>query len=185
MSKFFQKLNINIDLDKAREYYATLQKDYQHRKWEIPVGDVTICGWAIHGVKGKTGNFGLYEEYQEPLGLDKYFETELAFGWGKDMIELFPTGYRAGIGSSPPGTIVKPHVDFCGDFAYRLHIPLHTNEKYIWTTPEGKFHMPAGSVYLFDASCQHATRNDGDAPRVHFGIAIPKADMHLYNKYLD
>jgi Aspartyl/Asparaginyl beta-hydroxylase len=184
MSKIFQKLNIDINLEKAIDYYLTLERDYQHKKWTVPVGNVTIHGYAIQGIKGRTGNFGLYED-KEPLGIEHYFDSELAFGWGKDMLNLFPMGYRAGIGSSPPGTIVPNHVDFCGDFAYRLHIPIITNEKYIWTTPEGKRHLPVGSVYLFDSSCEHATRNDGDEPRVHFGIAIPKKDLHLLSQYLD
>jgi hypothetical protein len=179
MSKIFQKLNINIDLAKARDYYLTLQQDYQHKKWTVPVGNVEVCGWAIHGIKGKTGNFGLYEKDGEPWGVEHYFETELAFGWAKDMLELFPMGYRAGVGSSPAGTIVPSHVDECGGFAYRLHIPIYTNDKYIWTTPEGEFHMPAGSVYLVDTAYEHATRNAGDEPRVHFGIAIPKDLAHL------
>lgn len=185
MNKNLIKLNIDIDLEKAREYYHTLQRDYQHKKWEVPVGDVTICGWAIHGIKGKTGNFALYEKDSEPWGVEHYFETELAFGWAKDMLDIFPMGYRAGVGSSPAGTIVPSHVDECGDFAYRLHIPIYTNEKYIWTTPDGQFHLPAGSVYLFDAACEHATRNDGDEARVHFGIAIPKKDLHLLSQYIE
>jgi hypothetical protein len=174
MSKIFYKLDIKIDLAKAREYYLTLQRDYAHKKWTASVGDVEICGWAIHGVKGKTGNFGLYEKDGEPRGVEHYFETELAFGWAKDMLELFPMGYRAGVGSSPAGTIVPAHVDECRDFAYRLHIPIYTNDKYIWTTPEGQFHMPAGSVYMVDTAFEHATHNGGDEARVHFGIAIPK-----------
>lgn len=177
MSKIFHKLTIDIDLEKARQYYAMLQQDYQHKKWAVQVSGVEICGWAIHGVKGKTGNFGLYEKDCEPWGIEHYFETELAVGWGKDMLELFPFGYRAGVGSSPPGTIVPPHTDECGDFAFRLHIPIYTNEQYVWTTEEGQFHMPAGSVYLVDTAYEHATRNDGNDPRVHFGIAIPK--IHL------
>lgn len=179
MSKIFHKLNIDIDLDSARAYYESLQRDFQHKKWSVDVGSLTINGWSIHGVKGKTGNFPLYEKGAEPWGIEHYFETELAFGWAKDMLDLFPMGYRAGVGSSPSGTIVPSHVDECGDFAYRLHIPIHTNDKYVWTTPEGEFHMPAGSVYLVDTAYEHATRNDGDDARVHFGIAIPKDLVHL------
>jgi hypothetical protein len=179
MSKIFHKLHIDINLNKARAYYELLQRDFQHKKWSVDVGPVTIDGWSIHGVKGKTGNFPLYEKGAEPWGIEHYFETELAFGWAKDMLELFPMGYRAGVGSSPGGTIVPPHVDECGEFAYRLHIPIYTNDKYVWTTPEGEFHMPAGSVYLVDTAYEHATRNDGDEARVHFGIAIPKDLAHL------
>lgn len=185
MNKNFIKLNIDIDLKQAKEYYKSLVENYQHKKWEAPIGNVTITGWAIHGIKGRTGNFPLYEKNSEPFGIEHYFETELAFGWGKKMLELFPFGYRAGVGASPPGTIVKPHVDFCGDYAYRLHIPIHTNDKYIWTTPEGEFHLPEGSVYLFDASCMHSTINNGDADRVHFGIAIPKVNLKDLEQYLD
>ena len=184
MNSALIKLNIDIDLNKAREYYAMLQQEYQHRKWEAQVGEVTIVGWAIHGVKGKEGNFGLYEKDNEPFGVENYYETDIAFGWAKDMLDLFPMGYRAGVGSSPPGTIVPPHIDECGDYSYRLHIPIYTNEKYIWTTPEGQFHLPAGSVYLFDPSVEHATRNDGVEPRVHFGIAIPKKDLKDLEQFI-
>jgi hypothetical protein len=183
MSKIFQKLNINIDVDKAKSYYNTLVNDYSHKRWDCPLGNETISGWSIQGIKGRTGNFGFYGSENEPRGVENYFETELAFGWGKEMLDLFPYGYRAGVGVSPSNTVVPPHVDESAEFGYKLHIPIITNDKYVWTTEEGLFHMPEGSVYLVNTSYTHSTVNNGTDARVHFGMVIPITDIKFLEQY--
>lgn len=179
----FYKLNIKIDIDKAQEYYSTLVKNHQDKKWECPLGDKIISGWSLHILNGVTGPFGFYELKSEPLGVENYYRSEICFGWAEEMLDLFPYGYRAGIGVNPAGTVVPPHVDYNWEDMMRLHIPIHTNEKYVWHTHEPDLHMELGSVYMVDTSNLHATTNGGDCDRVHLGMNIPRRNFDDIKKF--
>ena len=180
----FYKLNTNIDINKAQEYYATLVKDYQHKKWECKLGNNTISGWSIHVLNGVTGSYGFYDLNSEPLGVENYYRSEICFGWAEEILNLFPYGYRAGVGVSPSKTVVPPHVDQNWKDMMRLHIPIHTNKDYVWHTHEGELHMELGSVYIVDTSYTHSTINDGEEPRVHLGMNIPRNNLTDIKHYL-
>ena len=174
MNKIIRKLNLQIDIERATEYYFELEKNYQHLKWEAPIGNVIIHAWSIHGIKGRPYPVPFFVPESEPAGIENYYETELVFGWARDIIEMFPYGYQAGIGSNPPGTIINAHSDPTSPHMVRLHIPIITNINYTWTTSEGTVHLEAGSAYIVDTSYEHATVNAGSTPRVHFGMCIPR-----------
>ena len=180
----FYKLNIPIDTSKAQQYYSTLEKDYQHKKWESQLGDKTIYGWSIQVAHGVTDNYGFYDSViNEPFGVESYYRSELCFDWVIEILDLLPYGYRAGIGVNPPGTVVPPHIDHNWSEMMRLHIPIHTNKDYEWTTHEGKLHMAEGSVYMVDTSFVHSTVNAGSSSRVHFGMNIPRANFDDIKKF--
>jgi len=179
----FYKLQIKIDVEKAQQYYASLVKDYQHKKWEILLGNTTISGWSLHVLNGVTGPFGFYGINSEPLGVDNYYRSEICFDWAEEILNLFPYGYRAGVGISPAGTIVQPHIDENWQDMMRLHIPIHTNKDYVWHTHEPDLHMEEGSVYLVDTSYTHATVNNGDTARVHLGMNIPRINLDDIKKF--
>ena len=120
----------------------------------------------------------------EPLGVENYYRSEICFDWAEEILDLFPYGYRAGIGVSPAGTVVQPHIDENWPDMLRLHIPIHTNKEYVWHTHESDLHMEEGSVYLVDTSHLHATTNNGDTARVHFGMNIPRTDFNKIKKFL-
>jgi hypothetical protein len=174
----FYKLNIKIDVGAAQQYYSVLEKDYQHMKWESALGATSIYGWSLHVLHGVTGSFGFYNMNTEPLGVDNYYRSKLCFGWAEEILNLFPYGYRAGVGVSPAGTVVPPHIDENWPDMMRLHIPIHTNENYVWHTHEPDLHMELGSVYLVDTSHVHATTNSGSTPRVHLGMNIPRDNFN-------
>lgn len=179
----FHKLNISIDINKAQDYYNTLVREYHHKKWEYLLGDKTISGWSLHILHGVTGNFGFYDINSEPLGVENYYRSEICFGWAEEILNLFPYGYRAGIGVSPAGTVVPPHIDENWKDMMRLHIPINTNPGYVWHTHEPDLHMELGSIYLVDTSYQHATANNGTTPRVHLGMNIPRRNIDDIKKF--
>lgn len=183
MSMFY-KLKVDIDIDKAREYYHTLVENYQHRKWECPLGDKNISGWSIHVLNGVTDSYGFYKLNSEPLGVENYYRSEICFGWAEEILNLFPYGYRAGVGVSPAGTVVPKHVDENWKDMMRLHIPIYTNKDYVWHTNEPDLHMEAGSVYLVDTSNIHGTVNNGTTERVHLGMNIPRTNFDDIKKYM-
>jgi len=181
----FYKLKINVDVDKAQQYYLKLEKEYQHKKWESSLGNVTIHGWSLHVLNGITNNYGFYDSETEPLGVENYYRSELCFGWATEILDLLPYGYRAGVGVSPANTVVPPHIDSNWPDMMRLHIPIYTNSDYVWTTHEGRLHMEEGSIYVVDTSYEHSTTNAGTTARVHFGMNIPRSKFHEIKKFLN
>jgi hypothetical protein len=175
----FYKLDIQIDTDRAKKYYADLEEKYQHLKWEATLGKRTIYGWSIHILNGFLPPFGFYDKNTEPLGVENYYKSEIHFDWAQDILNIIPYGYRAGVGVSPAGTIVPKHIDENWRDMMRLHIPIITNKDYVWHTHLGELHMAEGSVYLVDTSFEHSTINNGAEPRVHFGMNVPRSMCHL------
>jgi hypothetical protein len=179
----FYKLNIPIDIASAQHYYSILEKEYQHKKWESQLGDKTIYGWSIHVLNGVKDNYGFYNIASEPLGVENYYRSELCFGWATEILDLLPYGYRAGVGVSPSGTTVPPHIDQNWPDMMRLHIPIYTNKDYVWITHEGELHMEEGSVYLVDTSYTHSTINSGLSSRVNFGMNIPRTSLDAIKQF--
>jgi hypothetical protein len=175
----FYKLDIQIDIDKAKKYYAELEEKYQHLKWESRLGDSTIHGWSIHILKNFSPPFGFYDKNTEPLGIDKYYNSEIYFGWAEDILTRIPYGYRAIMSVNPQGTVVPKHIDENYPDMMRLHIPIITNKDYVWHTHLGELHMEEGTAYLVDTSFEHSTVNNGSLPRVHLGLNVPRSMCHL------
>lgn len=179
----FYKLNINIDIAEAQHYYSLLETSHQDKKWTAPLGNHTIYGWSLHILNGMQGPFGFYNTNTEPLGVENYYRSDLCFGWASTILDLLPYGYRAGVGVSPAGTVVPPHIDENCQDMMRLHIPIYTNTSYVWHTHEPNLHMELGSAYLVDTSYTHSTVNLGNTPRVHLGMNIPRANFDDIKKF--
>ena len=175
----FYKLDIQIDTNKAKKYYAELEETYKNLKWEVAVGDRTIHGWSIHILNNFLPPFGFYDKNTEPLGVNNYYKSKIYFGWAEDILNSIPFGYRAIVSVSPPGTVVPKHIDENYRDMMRLHIPIITNKDYIWYTHLGEFHMEEGTAYLVDTSFDHSTINNGTTARVHFGLNVPRSMCHL------
>jgi hypothetical protein len=75
-----------------------------------------------------------------------------------------------------PDTSIGAHYDngysLCR--AHRIHFPIVTNEKTVFTIDEHSRHIPAGEIWEINNRKRHAVRNDG-AARIHaiFDYVIP------------
>jgi hypothetical protein len=189
MNTFSTKLSIVFDLNEALEYYHTLENNYQHLKWQMPVLGFrhedeeikeSITGWAIQTPKEvNEPHCMLYDTNIQ--GREFYKETPCAFGFAKKLLDKFPTAFRMYITVNSPGVVVVPHVDNenIPKRVYKIIIPIQTNSKATWTVDEGTIHLDEGSVYLVDTLKTHGTQNYGDTDRVHFMFEIFAEDFDL------
>ena len=70
----------------------------------------------------------------------------------------------------PANTIVKSHKDSAHSFKVynRVHIPLITNDKVLFTVGEETINMPVGEMYeINNGDSFHGVVNKGDADRLH------------------
>ncbi|MBW3497486.1 aspartyl/asparaginyl beta-hydroxylase domain-containing protein [Janthinobacterium sp. NKUCC08_JDC] len=69
-----------------------------------------------------------------------------------------------------PGAAIRAHRDAgtsLADGLIRIHIPIHTTPQVLFSIDGENVHFAAGHAWYMDASCLHAVRNDGAAPRIH------------------
>ena len=85
------------------------------------------------------------------------------------MAELGGVWGRSRLMGLAPGADVPPHVDVHYHWRthLRIHIPVITSPKVVFTCGEDSVHMEAGECWVFDSFQMHNVRNGGTHKRVH------------------
>lgn len=110
-----------------------------------------------------------------------YFDLPL---WAKFQDQLLPImreavkdyGYSKGyfprvmFANMNPGTVIPDHIDgnTKGWIPHKIHIPLITNPKVIFSIKGVPYHFPKGQAVEVDNSGMHGVRNEGSTTRIHF-----------------
>jgi hypothetical protein len=75
-----------------------------------------------------------------------------------------------------PGHSIPPHVDEQQpNWLTRVHVPLQTNPKAVMVLAGEEQHLEVGAAYLIDTRVEHAIRNDGPTPRIHFMFDVRRS----------
>jgi len=176
-------LDVTYDVTEAVDYYNTVNTvEYQSLTWfakDESNNDLSISkvrGWAI-----QYPNNHISGPYNMAWGWDildpkLYRNSEIAFGFSKKILTIFPLAVRAFIYVNPPGTHFQPHIDTTKVF--RIHIPIISNPDASWITEEGITNMIPGNAYLVDTSFTHETINAGTSDRVHIELEMRREDIH-------
>lgn len=89
----------------------------------------------------------------------------------REVLASFACDIRAArLMALAPGAVIHAHRDAgtaLADGLTRIHIPIHTSPQVLFTIDGETAHFTAGHAWYMDASCLHAVRNDGAAPRIH------------------
>lgn len=68
-----------------------------------------------------------------------------------------------------PGHSIEAHCDVQpSEWITRVHVPLTTNDRATIVIGGQSHHLEVGMAYLVDTRIEHAVRNDGNTPRIHF-----------------
>lgn len=68
------------------------------------------------------------------------------------------------------GGVIGEHTDSGSSFddgMVRIHIPIKTTPKALFSIDGNEVHFPAGQTWYFDANCKHGVTNKAATPRVH------------------
>lgn len=183
-----------IDLERLRDWYADLERDYGDWKfiqgehsymWKHDPSDPT--GETGHKLMPDAAWYNLSWNPTDKKGVvppersnakPEFKETE------PDVPGLFPrecfNGYMLEVGNEiasrvrtkkvvvsilTPGTVLKTHQDTPDKF--RFHIALHTNDDAYWVIDGERIQIPAdGWVYIVNTSLPHAVYNHGTSPSI-------------------
>jgi hypothetical protein len=187
-----EKLNFKFNIDELRDYYSSLQQDYQDYIWRVKTltdkdeytakrvaSAIDNYGWAIT-TEVLDENIKSNPPWPEVLSEFSYAEKELkteritplAFGVIDRLLKKIPYAHHVIMSVFPPGSATIPHSD--QDFLLRIHVPIYTNKNVKWLTDEGYSQMhEVGYAYLCDTRIMHAAYNDDSKEdRVHLIFAI-------------
>lgn len=188
--------NLKFNYNKLLDYYNIVVKEYQNLKW-VPTGKINeldhsvkeIYSWAIQSnyidpnIPCPPYHIDVYSSLVDP---DNSFSnpTELVFGFGKKIVNLFPEVRQASISGHPPSTKIQLHLD--NDEFLKIHIPIITNPNAWFFFEDEKFNLEIGSAYLVNTILPHGTFNEGDTDRVHLIFKFPTrlVDTILSNTWL-
>ena len=179
-------LKTKIDIEKLRQFYHTLESNFQHLKFVVEDdidSDKVEEGVGGHKVNGVFG-WALQSNLEDlnkpcpPYNITKeekreYRDTDAMFGIVQQIRNQFPYAHQFSIVAHPPGTLVDFHTD--NTDWLKVHVPIYTNDAaYFRFPPNRRFVLPAdGSMILVNTSIEHGTLNDGETDRVHLFFKVP------------
>jgi hypothetical protein len=183
---------LKYDLNQAIDYYNTLVSDHEDLHWYYTRDHNDPSVIDPKNNLGKMNGWGLqtiYNDLKFPYHGDidphdegpEYFkDTELVFGWGKEIIENFEQHYRSFLLVWPPGECLGKWTR-TADPHFRMYIPiLSNNQAYMisHTDPVTKVLLMPGTVYLNTMNTHTELRNDGNTDLVFLQVNSP-------NKFLE
>ena len=167
---------VKIDLQRLRDELATLEGGHWLSHYDNALAD----GWTTIPLSTHDGSAD-NEESQRVGTWGKYKTTEYLdrLPYFKEILEAFncPFG-RVRIMKLMPGSIIREHRDTyeeVSDYAFgqvRLHIPIVTNDKVVFTVDGKQIQMKAGRLYYVNFSKKHYVRNDGAEARTHLVLDL-------------
>lgn len=172
--------NVKFSVNELVEYYNIIKQDYQHMKW-VPPGQMAkqAYSWAIQTkLKDPTQPCGPYHwpgEDTSQFNNNYDTPTEMIFGFGKKVIDLFPGVKQTNITTHAPGTIIEFHIDTELELEphVKVHIPIETNSSSFLQFDDEEFHLEVGYAYLVNTGIIHGTNNKGSTERAHLIFKIP------------
>jgi hypothetical protein len=179
--------NITYDVEDALEYYTELETNYSKYHWyytkdhnEPSVIDPKnkldkMHGWGIQTIY-KDINFKYHCDLDPHNEGPEYFmDTELAFGFVKNVMNLFKDSYRTFLLVYPSGNYLGPWLPTPPKH-FRIYIPILSNDDaYIIThnKPGVKVPFIPGTMLLNTMESLSELRNDGDSDLVFLELNRP------------
>jgi hypothetical protein len=176
-------LNVTFDVTKSIEYYNQLETDWGNLKWNMPSDFYYetlrgIYGWSLLiPNEADASKPHRSDQNLDVLHRKNFKETSVVFGFGKKVVDVFPTAFRMLIGASPPGTHFKPHIDGNADTVVRGWMPIITDPSIKWITKEGVANLQPGRVYLIDIGYEHEVINEGSTTGVSLVFDVLREDI--------
>lgn len=173
----YKEVDIGLDYEKLVKYYQQLVSQYRNKMWTL---DNTVFdaekheahnayGWGLQSnLPDINQNCPPYNVSKEKL--DYYRDTDLIFGYVKELKKQFPNSTQWSIAGHPPGTKINLHTDSSNYL--KIHIPIYTNNGAYFVFEDEKLVMQTGKAYLINTREMHGTENQGDTDRVHLFFKI-------------
>jgi hypothetical protein len=164
LPRTYDPARLRRDLDAVRHLDRAPQPGPYHD------GDWT--GLSLYSQGGRPGAHPGY------AGLDAYRETEVLARtpYFKEVLDSLDCGKRVvRLLALPPGAEIGEHTDAGSNFqcgSIRLHVPIVTHEKVIFTIDGERVRWREGELWYGDFARPHWLKNESDVLRVHLVIDV-------------
>ena len=166
----FDPLLLNKDLEKCLNYEFHshyVPSNYSGKKYILPLRSI---GGSMDNVIAAPEMTDQYKD-TEALESCPYFQEVVdQFQCKKETIRIM---------NMTPGEEMKVHTDLkCGyeDGAFRVHIPIKTNDQVEFRLEESLLKMRPGETWYINANLPHGVKNNGQTDRVHLVLDCIRND---------
>lgn len=196
---FKVKILQSIDINKLRNWFSDLEKNYadwkfiigeNHHVWKTQISDPT--GKTGHILPDDTAYYTLCwngsdpgpKPFEQGCAKPKYRDDdndelnprECFNGYGLEIVKSFPFRSKKWLVTiHAPGTKLITHQD--NSDKLRIHIPIYTNDKSIWIIDGEEYCMKPGWVYLVNTTLPHSVENKGTSNRIHLYGKVWTSDI--------
>ena len=188
-----------IDIDRLRNWFENLERDYSdwkfvigenHHIWKEPIVDpdaitghylpddaayYTLC-WNNNDPGPKPFEQGQAKEEYRDNDNDELNPRKCFSGYALDIVKQIPFRSKKWLVTiHTPGTKLITHQDSVDKI--RIHIPIFTNDHSNWIIDGDEYHMPPGWAYVVNTTLPHSVYNGGNTNRIHLYGKIWTADV--------
>lgn len=188
-----------IDIDRLRNWYNDLEKEYSdwkfiigenHHVWREPIVDpnaitghylpddaayYTLC-WNNDDTGPKPFEQGQAKSEYRDDDNDKLNPRKCFNGYALDIVKSMPIRSKKWLVTiHTPGTKLITHQDSTDKV--RIHIPIYTNDQSNWIINDTEYHMYPGWVYLVNTTLPHSIHNAGTTNRIHLYGKVWTSDV--------
>lgn len=199
---FSVKKLFEVDVDKLRNWYFDLEKNFSswkfiigenHHVWETPIVDpkgvnghyfpddasyYTLC-WNSDEPGPKPFEQGCAKEQFRDNDNDKLNPRKCFYGYGLELVNLLPFRSKKWLVTiHTPGTKLITHQD--APDKIRVHIPIFTNDSSIWKIGEEEINLEPGWGYLVNTTIPHSVINAGISDRIHLYGKVWTSDVQAW-----
>jgi len=180
-------LNLTYNVFDAIEYYKTLQNDFKHLHWWYKKDHNDFRSVDNKNHMDNVHGWGLQTIYNDPTfpyhcdidphdeGPEYFKDTDLVFGFFKQMKDKFVDPYRSFLMTFPP----KHHIGKWlpgGPLHGKVFIPIITNSHATITdlTDNQTTVLQEGNVYMFDMTSHYGEfKNEGESAITFITFNVP------------
>lgn len=167
-----QRMKEELEILESKDWLSHYDVNLADGWTTIPL--VTHDGSANNADSQRVGRWGEYKRTSYVKDLPYFSEILNAFKCPHGRIRIMKL---------MPGTEIRIHRDTfeeVSDYAFgqvRLHVPIVTNGKVVFTVAGKDYHLSAGRLHYVNFSKKHYVRNDGDEPRTHLVLDLKVNDF--------
>jgi hypothetical protein len=174
-SKAFTHVGFLPDFDKLLEKVSTFTnenwKEYKERKItggvaSYPTDTIPLL-YSPYATSAKQLKYHKYHEYLKP-------EIKTICNFVSNLIGHVEEK-QSMLTRLAPGGLIKPHKD-TGQITsktHRVHLPIFTNDKCIFTVGDIKMNLKPGEIWIIDNNDKsHSVENLGESSRIHLIVDV-------------
>jgi len=169
---------LTYDVFRLKSDFEKIRKSIDRWAWFFNGKRVIL--YSLHTTEETVGPFNFSSK--RPADIKNYIQTNLCIGIFKEILDELPI-HNVQIVIHPPYFEIPRHRDTVKNHAYRIHIPITTNDGVRFSSKKDNLSLQVGRAYLLDTYYPHWTIN-GNTDRIHIIGNVAPENLHFFKDYI-